>query len=105
MQTFAPKQPSGAAESLAILRALRPELARHGAGRLWLFGSRARQDARPGSDWDVLVEFTSPPGLEAFMNLKFLLEERLGGRVDLVSRNACKPRFLAAIQSELLDVA
>lgn len=84
---------------------MRPELSRQGVGRLWLFGSRARQTARLGSDWDVLVEFTKPPGLEDFMNLKFLLEEKLGGRVDLVSRTACKPRFLAAIQNELLDVA
>ena len=92
-------------ESLATLRGLRPELIRQGVGRLWLFGSRAKQNARPGSDWDLLVEFTKPPGLDAYMNLKFLLEEKLGGRVDLVSRAACKPRFLAAIKDELLDVA
>jgi len=57
------------------------------------------------SDWDLLVEFNKAPDLVGYMDLKFLLEETLGGPVDLVSRAACKPRFLAAIQHELLDVA
>ncbi|MDB6166812.1 MAG: putative nucleotidyltransferase [Lacunisphaera sp.] len=105
MRAISPNQSAGTAESLAILRGLRPELARQGVGRLWLFGSRARQTAGPGSDWDVLVEFTEPPGLGDYMSLKFWLEEKLGGRVDVVSRAACKPRFLAAINDELLDVA
>ncbi|MFC2967327.1 nucleotidyltransferase domain-containing protein [Acidimangrovimonas pyrenivorans] len=26
-----------------------------GASEVWLFGSRARGDARPGSDWDILA--------------------------------------------------
>ncbi len=93
------------AEAQAALKALRPELARRGVRRLWLFGSRARQDAKSGSDWDFLVEFNQPPGLDDYMNLKFWLGEQLGGSVDLVSRNACKPRFIAAIKDELLDVA
>lgn len=93
------------ADAQAALRALRPELTRRGVGHLWLFGSRARADARPGSDWDLLVDFKRPPGLEDYMNLKFWLEARLGGPVDLVSLKACQPRFIAAIQGELLDVA
>lgn len=93
------------AEVQAAFKALRPELARRGVRHLWLFGSRARQDAQPGSDWDFLVEFNQPPSLEDYMNLKFWLGEQLGGSVDLVSRSACKPRFIAAIQDELLNVA
>ena len=96
---------SDPADGLRVLKALRPKLVRRGIRHLWVFGSRARQDARPGSDWDLLVEFSRPPGLADYMNLKFWLEEQLGGTVDLVSRSACKPRFIAAIQGELLDVA
>ena len=92
-------------ESLSALRVLRPELARRGVANLWLFGSRARQNAGLDSDWDLLVEFNQSPDLVGYMDLKFWLEEKLGGTVDLVSRSACKPRFLAAIQHELLDVA
>ncbi|MDD3179526.1 MAG: nucleotidyltransferase family protein [Opitutaceae bacterium] len=105
MQAIPSPRSMDLSEVQATLKALRPELARRGVRHLWLFGSRARQEARPGSDWDLLVEFNQPPGLEDYMNMKFWLEEQLGGTVDLVSRSACKPRFIAAIQDELLDVA
>lgn len=105
MQVSPPSHAVDLATGLRTLKALRPELVRRGIRHLWLFGSRARQAARPGSDWDLLVEFSQPPGLADYMNLKFWLEEQLGGTVDLVSRSACKPRFIAAIQDELLDVA
>jgi predicted nucleotidyltransferase len=90
---------------LASLAELRPELDRLGVKSLWVFGSRARGDAGTGSDWDFLVEFVGDPGFDAFMRLKFLLEETVGGRVDLLSRRACKPRFLEAIRHELVHAA
>jgi predicted nucleotidyltransferase len=105
MQANASARSKDLTEAQLALKALRPDLALRGVRHLWLFGSRARADARPASDWDLLVEFNQAPGLEDYMNLKFWLEEKLGGSVDLVSRNACKPRFIAAIQDELLDVA
>jgi len=77
---------------------------RFGVTQAWLFGSHARGDAKTGSDWDFLVEFTHPPDFGSFMGLKFCLEEELGGPVDLLSRAACKPRFLGAIQPHLVDV-
>ena len=39
------------------------------------------------------------------MNLKFFLEERLGGSVDLHSKKTCPARFLQRIQPDLLHVA
>jgi predicted nucleotidyltransferase len=39
------------------------------------------------------------------MGLKVRLEEALGATVDILVRSACKPRFLRAIQEELLNVA
>lgn len=39
------------------------------------------------------------------MGLKLMLEDRLQGSVDLLSRSVCKPRLLKAIGPELLDVA
>ena len=58
--------------------------------RVDLFGSVARGEAKPGSDVDLLVEFLpgSNPGLFEMGLLKEDLEERLGCRVDLVSRPA-----------------
>ncbi|MFA7344608.1 MAG: nucleotidyltransferase domain-containing protein [Terrimicrobiaceae bacterium] len=63
---------------------------RRGVGRVELFGSVARGQGRPGSDVDLLVEFLpgSDIGLFEMGALKEDLEERLGCRVDLVSRRA-----------------
>ena len=58
--------------------------------RVDLFGSVARGECRPGSDVDLLVEFLpgSNTGLFEMGALKEDLEEKLGCRVDLVSRRA-----------------
>jgi hypothetical protein len=42
-----------------LVAALRPE-------EIWLFGSRARGDARPDSDFDMLVVFSDAAGREAY---------------------------------------
>ena len=91
--------------AIQTLAGLAGELRRYGVGQAWLFGSRARGEASPRSDWDVLVEFSTTPDFSRFMSLKLLLEDRLGAPVDLLSRSACKPRFLEAILPELRHVA
>ncbi|HEY2155834.1 MAG TPA: nucleotidyltransferase family protein [Isosphaeraceae bacterium] len=57
---------------------------RHGIARLSLFGSALRDDFRPDSDLDVLVEFApgQVPGL-AFFGMQDELSAILGRRVDL----------------------
>lgn len=57
---------------------------RHHIRKLALFGSVLRDDFRPDSDVDVLVEFEPGhvPGL-AFFSLQEELSELLGRRVDL----------------------
>ena len=58
--------------------------------RVDLFGSLARGTGRAGSDVDLLIEFLpgSKFGLFEMGTLKEDLEERLGCRVDLVTRRA-----------------
>ena len=92
-------------KALDSLAELKGELHRFGVSNLWLFGSRARDEGNNESDWDVLVEFDTTPSFGSFMGLKCFLEDRLGGRVDLLSRAACKPRFLEAIKNDLRHVA
>ena len=84
---------------------IRDELPRFGVKNLWLFGSRARGDQHPDSDWDVLVEFANTPSFDEFMGLKIFLEDHLDRPVDVLSLSACKPQFLAAIKPELRHVA
>lgn len=50
-------------ETLAVLREHKPVLAeRFGVVELALFGSTARDEARPESDVDILVSLDSRPG-------------------------------------------
>ena len=81
-----------------------------GVARVDLFGSVARGEARPGSDVDLLVEFLpdSNTGLFEMGALKEDLEERLGCRVDLVSRGAVErsrnPIRRAAILAHVVPI-
>jgi hypothetical protein len=88
------------------LRSLLPEArTRFGVRELAVFGSVARDEATESSDVDVLVDFVGAATFDGFMGLKFLLEDALGARVDLVTRAALKPRLKSRIETELRRVA
>ena len=78
--------------------------------RVDLFGSLARDAGRVGSDVDLLVEFLpgSEIGLFEMGALKEDLEERLGCRVDLLSRRAVErsrnPIRRAAILTQSIPI-
>ena len=76
-----------------------------GVKELLVFGSVARDEARPDSDVDVLVTFVSTARFDQFMELKFYLEELLGARVDLVTRKALRPHMRASVEQEAVNVA
>lgn len=67
---------------------------RHHIRRLSLFGSVLREDFRPESDVDVLVEFEPGhvPGL-AFFDIEEELSQMLGRRVDLVEVSGLRNPF------------
>jgi hypothetical protein len=87
-------------EILQILAAHKETLAGMGVKTLAIFGSAARDEARPDSDADVLVEFQGPASFNKYMDLKFFLEDLLGCPVDLVTRKSIRPRLRARIESE-----
>ena len=62
---------------------------RYRVAKLELFGSRARGEARPDSDVDLLVTFEEgyTPGLE-FVELAEALEAAFKREVDLLTRSA-----------------
>ena len=80
-------------EALAILGAEVEHLAQFGVQSLALFGSVARDEARPDSDVDILVEFNRPVGLFTFLAVKEHLEQVLGRRVDLVTPAGLKRQW------------
>lgn len=92
-------------EILQRLRGLAPELAALGVRSLAVFGSFARGEAGPESDVDVLVEFEGPATLERFVELRSLLGERLGRRIDLATPRALGPRLRRRVEREALRVA
>jgi predicted nucleotidyltransferase len=91
---------------LRILRKQRKELAeRYNVASLSLFGSVARDEARPDSDVDLLVEFSQPIGLFKFIELQQKLEALLGSKVDLGTPRSLKPRIKEQVLQEAIRVA
>lgn len=90
---------------IALIRAHREEIDAFGVRSLALFGSVARDEAGPESDIDVLVEFDGPTHFKPYMRLKFLLEDVLGRRVDLVTRKGLHPELRESVETEALLVA
>jgi len=94
------------AEVLSLLNGRRGEiLRRFRIKTLGVFGSAARDEMHEGSDVDVLVEFNGPPTFDAYMDLKFFLEELLGTKVDLVTDSGLKPRARPHVEKDLIRVA
>ena len=87
---------------LEILKAMKPDLeARFNVKTIGIFGSVLRGEPNSKSDIDVLVEFQPPIGLFKFLELEELLSERLGSKVDLVSKKALKPEIGRSILAEV----
>lgn len=83
----------------------RSDLERLGVVSLAVFGSVARNEASPDSDIDILVEFSGAATLARYMDLKCMLEDLLGRRVDLVTRKALRERLRAAVEKDAIRVA
>ena len=63
------------------------------------FGFNAKGEARLDSDLDFVVEFKSK-SFDAYMDLKFFLEDLYGCRVDLATKDSLKPRLRSSILEE-----
>ena len=74
---------------------------RHHIRKLAFFGSVLRNDFRPDSDVDVLVEFepSHVPGL-AFLSMEEELSGILGRKVDLNTTGFLSPYFRDRVLSE-----
>lgn len=100
------RQPAHRDDIIAKLQASRHVAERFGVAALSLFGSVVREDARPDSDVDLMVEFLPgrPRGLFEFVELKHALEGILGRPVDLITAANVKPRLKQRILGEAVRV-
>jgi len=88
-----------------ILSRERPRLEEeYGVESLEIFGSWIRGRQQPGSDLDLLVSFRRPIDLFRYVELENDLSNLLGIRVDLVMKDALKPKIGRRILSEAVPV-
>lgn len=70
--------------------------------QIGLFGSYLRDEQKAGSDIDILVEFKKGhKDLFNYLHLKNYLEELLGTAVDLVIKEAVRPKLKNAILGQV----
>jgi len=92
-------------QAISRLQAVEADIRSLGVRRLALFGSVLRNEARPDSDVDLLVEFH--PHLKSFdhfLALAELLESVLERRVEIVTTEALSPYIGPHILAEAADV-
>jgi uncharacterized protein len=72
--------------------------------RLRLFGSHARDDFKPQSDVDLIVEFSQTPSYFSLAGMKIEIENFLGKDVDFVFEQKIFPEFRQSILEDARDV-
>jgi uncharacterized protein len=90
---------------LKTLQDHRAEIHSLGIRSLALFGSLARDQAKPDSDVDLLADFDPPYTFDRYIRAKFFLEDLLGCPVDLVMPDTLKPRVKPEVEKEAIYVA
>jgi len=84
-------------ENEAALRSL-------GVAHAALFGSRARGDARPDSDTDIMIEIdpAAPVGVYEYVGIKDYIAGLFDGPVDVVDREGLKPYVRPAATADAI---
>ncbi len=89
-------------EILTKIRRHSTKLKTYGVKRVGLFGSFASSSQNTKSDIDILVEFNQGgKTFDNYMELKFFLEKLFRRKVDLVIKDALKPRIKNQVLSEV----
>jgi predicted nucleotidyltransferase len=91
---------------IAKLREMAPAIKAEGVTRLAIFGSRARGDARPDSDLDILVDATEhgeKPPFDLF-KVMHLIEDAIGITTQISERKLLKQRIIERIADDVVEV-
>ena len=77
---------------------------RYSVETLEVFGSYVRSEQKKDSDLDILVTFKEVPSLLTFLAIENYLSDLLGVKVDLVMKDALKPKIGGEILREAIPV-
>ncbi len=78
---------------------------KYGVKNLSIFGSYVRNEQKPESDIDILVEFEEgKKSFRNYMGLKLYLEKLLEAKIDLVVKDTVRKELKEHIYSEAIDV-
>ncbi len=82
-----------AEEIVATLKRNEAALRAQGVAHAALFGSRARRDARPESDIDIMIEIApdAPVGVFEYVAIAQYIADLFPERVDVANRSQLKP--------------
>ena len=69
-----------------------------------IFGSFVRGEQKDTSDLDLLIDFEEPIGLVQYVGLQNYLSDKIGEKVDLVTKSGLKPRIGKHILREVIYV-
>jgi predicted nucleotidyltransferase len=96
----------GPMQAIAALKAIEGDLRARGVAGVLLFGSVAPSEADAASDIDVLLDIAQEASFSLFdqASLAVELSERLGARVDLVTRDGLHPALRPRIEPEAVRV-
>jgi hypothetical protein len=96
------------ADLIDTLKRYDAALRENGATGLFIFGSRARDDARPDSDLDLFIDYdpaTKIPSMFRLMQIEDAISQSLGIPVTITTRNALHPLMRRNIERDAVQVA
>jgi predicted nucleotidyltransferase len=91
---------------ISKLKATESAIRALGANALYLYGSHARDEARPDSDVDVFIDKdpNRPFGFDQFMSIYFKLQETLGADIGYTTRQGLVEFYRPDIEREAIRV-
>jgi len=84
-----------------ILEKIARALKEQGATKVAIFGSYAREEERPESDIDVIVEFSERKSLLELVRIERELYEELGIKVDLLTEKSISPYLIDIVKQQM----
>jgi predicted nucleotidyltransferase len=84
-----------------IFEKIAQALKKQGARKIAVFGSYVREEEKPGSDIDILVEFSERKSLLELVRIERELSEVLGIKVDLLTEKSISPYLIDTIREQM----